>query len=142
MKSFKDFICFQLGAATRKIQKYYNSRYAQFGITIAQSFILFSLLENEGMNAKSLAEQLDIDSSAITGLIDRMEKEGLVERRIDPSDRRAFCISLTEEGRKLAEAVLPVAEEFNDRLKSGLKKSEERALVNFLRRVENLEINM
>lgn len=136
MGSFVDFLCFKLGSAARKIQKYYNNRFAEFGITIAQSFILFALLENNGLNVKSLAELLDLDSSAITGLVDRLEKEKLVERRVDLRDRRAFRIHLTRKGKSLAEKVFPIAVEYNEKLKTGLEKDEEMALIKFFKRIE------
>jgi DNA-binding MarR family transcriptional regulator len=135
----QDFLCFKLGSAARSMQKYYNSRCAEFGITIAQSFILFSLLANDGLNPKTMAEQLEIDGSAITGLLDRLEKEGLVERRQDPADRRAFCVFLTKKGRRKAEDVLPAAMEVNKRLKASLGKGEEQAVSRFLDRVKDLD---
>ena len=139
MESFRDFICFKLGSATRKIQKYYNNRYGEYGITIAQSFILFSLLESDGLSIKNLAERLNIDSSAITGLVDRLEKESLVERRVDPKDRRSFSIFLTNKGKNLAETVLPIAVEFNEKLKTNLGEEQEESLKTFLCEIEKLE---
>lgn len=139
-KSFTEFLCFKIGSAARKIQKYYNARYAEHGITIAQSFILFSLLENNGLYIKNLAERLNLDSSAITGLVDRLEKENLVKREVDPEDRRAFRIFLTEKGKILAETVFPVAEEFNEKLMSDLKKNERDALDTLIAKIERLEI--
>ena len=138
MESFRDLICFKLGSATRRIQKYYNNRYGEYGITIAQSFILFSLLESDGLNIKNLAERLNIDSSAITGLVDRLEKESLVERRVDPKDRRSFSIFLTNKGGNLAETVLPIAVEFNEKLKINLGEEQEEFLKTFLCEIEKL----
>ncbi|MBE9547168.1 MAG: MarR family transcriptional regulator [Proteobacteria bacterium] len=139
MESFRDLICFKLGSATRRIQKYYNNRYGEYGITIAQSFILFSLLESDGLSIKNLAERLNIDSSAITGLVDRLEKESLVERRVDPKDRRSFSIFLTNKGKNLAETVLPIAVEFNEKLKTNLGEEQEESLKTFLCEIEKLE---
>lgn len=139
MEPFTEFLCFKLGSASRKMQKYYNSRLAEHGITIAQSFIILSLLEKDEQNVKDLAERLAIDSSAITGLVDRLEKEGLVERRVDPTDRRAFQIVLTTKGMELAEALRPVAVEFNENLKNDLSKGELAALSKFFRMMEEID---
>lgn len=134
-----DYICFQVGAAARKIQRYYNNRLAEHGITIGQSFILLSLLDRDGQNVKELAEHLGIDSSAITGLVDRLEKENLVARGADERDRRALRIHLTDKGTKLIESLLPVANEFNDNLEEGLTKSERSALKKFFRMIDEIE---
>jgi len=139
MDNLQNFLCFKLGSAARSMQKYYNSRCAEYGITIAQSFILFSLLSSDGLNPKTMAEQLEIDGSAITGLVDRLEKEGLVERRPDPRDRRAFCVFLTRKGRNKAEDALPAAMEVNKRLKASLGRGDEQAVTRFLDKVKDLD---
>jgi len=118
MEQFTDFWCFRLGAIVRRIGREYNSRYQEHGITLGQSFILFDLLEYEGKSVKEIAGNIQVDSPAVTGFIDRMSREGLVERREAPEDRRSFQIFLTDKGRLLAEKVLPIAEEYNRKVKT------------------------
>jgi DNA-binding MarR family transcriptional regulator len=134
-----DFLCFKIGLAARKIQKYNNNKFAEYGITVAQSFILFSLLESDGLNVKNLAEWLCIDSSAITALVDRLEKEHLIERRVDPEDRRALRIFLTDRGREIANAVYPIAIDFNEKLKENLAQEEKDIIGNFLNKIKDAE---
>jgi DNA-binding MarR family transcriptional regulator len=136
---FTDYICFKVGSAARKIQRYYNSKLAEHGITIGQSFILLSLRERDGQNVKELAGKLAIDSSAITGLVDRLEKADLVERRADERDRRALRIHLTEKGAKLVSSMVTLGNQFNDGLKEGLNKSELAALEKFFQMVDAIE---
>jgi MarR family transcriptional regulator, organic hydroperoxide resistance regulator len=140
MDKFTELLCFRLGSAARKLQKYYNGRLAEYGITIAQSFIILSLMEKDDRNVKELAESLGIDSSAITGLVDRLEKESLVERRVDTSDRRAFRIHLTARGRGLGDSMLPAAIEFNESLEAGLTRTELASLYKFFGMLEDLEL--
>lgn len=139
-EEFTEYICFKVGAAARKIQRYYNSRLSEHGITIGQSFILLSLNERDGQNVKELAEKLAIDSSAITGLVDRLEKEDLVERRADERDRRALRIHLTEKSAKLVSVMETQADQFNDGMKEGLSKSDLAALTKFFRLVDEIEV--
>ncbi|MHB1126317.1 MAG: MarR family winged helix-turn-helix transcriptional regulator [Bacillota bacterium] len=136
MVSFTDFLCFKLGATARRIQRYYNGRYQEHGITIAQSFILFALLERDGLNVKQIAERVILDSSAITGILDRMENENLVERRKDPEDRRALNVYLTNKGKLLAEEVYPIAMEFNSKIRASLSEEESDALTNCLASID------
>jgi MarR family transcriptional regulator, organic hydroperoxide resistance regulator len=136
---FTDYLCYKIGAAGRKIQRYYNNRLAEHGITIGQSFILLSLREKDGQNVKELAENLAIDSSAITGLVDRLEKAGLVERRADERDRRALRIHLTKKGTKLVNKMVTLGNQFNEGLKEGLSKSELSALEKFFLIIDKLE---
>lgn len=136
MEDFTSFICFQAGAASRKIQNYYNGVLKQYGITLGQSFILFALLQREGLNISSLADKLMLDNSALTGLVDRMEKEGLVQRRVDPEDRRVYLIYLTEKGRQIASVVYPIASEFNRRLVDALNRDQQEAFKIILENVD------
>lgn len=138
MPEFQDFICFQMGFAARTLQKYYNAKYAEYGITLPQSFILFALYEQDGLGVKALAEKLFIDNSAITGLIDRMEKEDLLERKTDPTDRRAFQIILTTKGRRLAEDIFPITEHINNKMKSALDKKEWDAFMSAVTKIDKL----
>ena len=98
METYNNLLCFRLGVLTRRINRYYNNQYARYGITIGQSFILFDLLINECSCLKDIAARVQLDSPAVTGFIDRLVKEDLVERQEDPCDRRSLCISLTEKG--------------------------------------------
>ncbi|MDD3853425.1 MAG: MarR family transcriptional regulator, partial [Syntrophomonadaceae bacterium] len=56
------------------------------------------------------------DSSSMTVLVDKLEKDELVERQLDPQDRRAIRVLITKRGREVAEKVTAIANEFNARL--------------------------
>lgn len=136
MEDFSTFLCFEVGVAARKLHKYYNNRFSQYGITVTQSFILFALMTQDGQNVKNLAERLSLESPAVTGLVDRLEKEKMVERRSDPEDRRALQVFLTEKGRDLAEKLITAAIDFNDTLKARLNADQVRALKDLLVSIE------
>ncbi|MGI6412352.1 MAG: MarR family winged helix-turn-helix transcriptional regulator [Syntrophomonadaceae bacterium] len=133
-----DRLCFKLGLAARKLQKYYNHQYSALGITAAQSLVLFSLLRKDGQNFKDIAEEVKLDSSAITGLVDRLEKIELVRRGVDPNDRRAICIYLTNQGRDIAERAIKIADKTNQKLRSRGNKEQQAFLENFLDNIGEL----
>jgi DNA-binding MarR family transcriptional regulator len=84
----------------REIQSRLRER---FGISLAR-FDYLAQLDRAGQNEltmSDLGQKLMVSGGNITGLTDRLEKEGLVERRSDPGDRRVQRIALTERGRKL-----------------------------------------
>ena len=113
---FTDLTCFRLGAITRRISRYYNSRFAELGITLGQSFVLYSLLERDGSSIKDIAIAVQLDSPAVTGLVDRLVKEDLVIRSEDPDDRRSIQVFLTDRGRQVANESLAITREFNQYL--------------------------
>lgn len=113
MDNYLDFLCFRISAVSRKIARSYNKVCAEHGITPPQSFILFELLAHDGSSIKDIANKVHSDSSAVTGLVDRLLKEDLVNRIEDPSDRRYMQIFLTDRGRQVAVDVLPRSAAFN-----------------------------
>lgn len=74
---------------------------AGFGTTLAR-FDLMAQLERhpEGLRMQDLSRQMMVTGGNVTGLTDRLVQEGLIERRVDPSDRRAFNVCLTAAGRQ------------------------------------------
>jgi DNA-binding MarR family transcriptional regulator len=136
MKDISSFLCFRLGALSRKIYRHYNTLFSKYGITVTQSFILFDLLFHESSNVKDIASRVQLDSPAITGLVDRLAKENLVERKEDPSDRRGLLIALTTKGRKLAEELEPIAKEFNKNMQGVLIPEDAGAFERSLDRLE------
>ncbi|MBI3988589.1 MAG: MarR family transcriptional regulator [candidate division NC10 bacterium] len=138
--NFQEHTCFWMDVATRRITRYYNRRLAEFGITYNHYFILTILWEKEGVNVKDLCRHLFLDSSSLTGHLDRMERAGLVVRNADPKDRRAIRVYLTEKGKELQEKLAPIGRELKGLIQKGVPKEALRAfqegLVHIHRRIE------
>lgn len=73
-------------------------------------FNVLNLLRNNdsGLTQTELSQELLTHRSNVTGLVDRLEERGLVQRRNVPGDRRAYQVTITEAGRKLLQEILPV----------------------------------
>ena len=71
---------------------------AEFGLTPPQLFALRVLDPDHPLPMRELAAQLHCDSSNVTGLVDRLTAQGLVERREAPGDRRVRMLAVTERG--------------------------------------------
>lgn len=97
-------LIFLLNAGHRRVQRWLEVRMAaKGGLTAAQSGVLFYLGEHDGALIGEAADALDLAPSAMTGLVDRMTKAELVERRTDPKDGRAMRLHLTDKGRAARE---------------------------------------
>ena len=94
------------------------------GITTAQSGALFYLKNNDGCLPSQMGQGLKLDKSAITGLVDRLEKKAMLERRNDPEDRRAIRLYLTKAGRDATAKALPVVKQQNRAIKKGFSPEE------------------
>ncbi|MCP4574129.1 MAG: MarR family transcriptional regulator [bacterium] len=87
------------------------------------------------LSQKDLSARLLVDKSNITGLIDRLEKAGLIARNAVPGDRRRYHITLTAEGRRRIDQVDPVYHEMVEQVMSGLDEREYRQLIRLTRKV-------
>jgi DNA-binding MarR family transcriptional regulator len=72
--------------------------WSEDGLTIPQMRLLWALRDQDGLPVGTLAEQLGVNPSTITGHVDRLVKQELVRREEDPIDRRIVRNYLTEEG--------------------------------------------
>ena len=135
MARLDEHLCFLMDVATRRMTKFYNRRLRKFGITYNHLFILTCLWEQEGVNVKALSKQLLLDSSSLTGHLDRMERVGLVVRKDDPDDRRAVRVFLTEKGRRLKKQLEPIGKELKETLQKGEPEESVAAFTAALRHV-------
>ena len=94
-------VCFLLSRAAQAAQRHLRALLEPYGITPAQYLILECLWIKDGMAPKSLGDLLKFDSATLTGLIDRLDRAGLVQREPDPQDRRAIRVRITEKAKKL-----------------------------------------
>lgn len=77
------------------------------GITPVQFAALSAAHRQPGLDQRSLAASIGFDTSTIGGVIDRLERRGLIERRASPNDRRVRLLQVTDAGQALLTAVMP-----------------------------------
>ncbi|MER8010968.1 MULTISPECIES: MarR family transcriptional regulator [unclassified Streptomyces] len=90
-----------IGDVVARYHADFDEAAAQHALTGAQARLL-SLLSLEPLPMRKLARKLKCEPSNVTGIVDRLESRGLVERRPDPADRRVKLAAPTEEGRRVA----------------------------------------
>ncbi len=94
-------INFILTKAQLSVHHLFKAELLPFGVTPGQYGVLKCLWDENGQTVKQIAERLYLDSSTVTGILDRMESRGLIEKKADPKDRRALQVLLTQKGREL-----------------------------------------
>ncbi|MGX4692409.1 MarR family winged helix-turn-helix transcriptional regulator [Streptomyces sp. JNUCC 63] len=90
-----------IGDVVARFYEDYEDAAGEHALTGAQARLL-SLLSLEPLPMRKLAQKLKCEPSNVTGIVDRLEARGLVERRSDPADRRVKLAAATEEGRRVA----------------------------------------
>ena len=108
-----------------RMQSAISERLRMIGVSIPQCDVLTTLSEQEGVNQQELAKRLYVTKGNISGLLDRLEAAGFVERRLLASDRRQYSIHLTDAGRTMADKAIAVQHKW---LASTLGRLEEREL--------------
>lgn len=91
----------------QQVQKSEIAHLAEHNLTLPQFDVLVQLWKEEGITQQVLADRLFVTKGNVCGLMERMHEQGLVERREDPDDGRAYMLHLTPKGRGLIETVLP-----------------------------------
>jgi DNA-binding MarR family transcriptional regulator len=97
-------------------------------MTMARFDLLASLHRHDGQTLAGLSRALLVTAGNVTGLVDRAERDGVVERRPDPDDRRASRVWLTDRGRTLIKSVLPIHDGTVHELIAGLPREDRREL--------------
>ncbi len=89
-----------LGFLVNDVGRLYRRRFDEatrsFGITGPQMRAILAIIRTPGINQGTLAERLDVEPITTCRMVDRLEQAGLIERRRDPTDRRAWQLHLTE----------------------------------------------
>ena len=106
-------LCFKLGRVVRRVQHYYEQRLHPFGLTPSQFFVLDALWSKDSVSIGELGEQVALDTSTLTGILDRLERNELVERHQNPADRRSVLVTLTDHARELEPQVMPLVKELD-----------------------------
>ncbi len=110
------------------------------GLTVAQYNVLNVLAESAapaGLSQRELGDELVVDRSNVTGLLDRMTRAGWVRRDDDPGDRRIYRVRLTPEGRQLWEKTSPRYEAVVAQVTRGLTERQARDALAVLSRLKS-----
>ncbi len=112
MDRIEDCVSFLVGKAAQQVTRRARDLLAPFDVTPVQYAVLKTLCGTGGLSGAEIGARLVLDSASITGVIDRLEAGGLVERHPDPKDRRVHQIMATPR----AAAVMPALDGAMDRL--------------------------
>jgi len=133
---FNDCICFQLGKTVRQITKAYRKELNSYNLTHGQFFMIIAVMDEEGLLPSELADKTAQDRATTTGLLDRLEKDGWIERKPDSKDRRSLRVYLTSYGRHHKESILKLFEETNHKFLNRFTQDEWVQMQNLLNRLE------
>ena len=130
-------IGFLLNDTARLYRRAFNARTRDSGVTALQWRLITYLRRHEGIRQGPLAELIEVEPITLSRMIDRLAEAGLVERRADPADRRAWRLHLTPRSGELLHGVRQIAEALTDEAIDGLSEAEHNQLVALVERVRS-----
>ena len=131
----QDCVFFQLAKASRAGAGFWAKKVEHLGVTASQAMVINVLGEEDCVPSHILCRKLQITSATMTGILDRLEKMDLIERKPHPDDRRAILVCLTSQGRTHAIEINTIMITANDAFLSELEPGESKKFKSFLKQV-------
>lgn len=118
-------LCFQTLSLAAAIDRDCAAKLAPHGLSEGRFVMLFLLdAATDGLAPNTLAEQAGVTRATVTGLLDGLEREEMIERHAVEGDRRALCIRLTRKGKRVAKTVFEQHSRWIASLYGNLSKAE------------------
>lgn len=120
---------------SRLLRRLFDDRVRSLGLTAVQARLLLALDRHPDCNQGFYADRLEVEPITLTRIVDRMETAGWIERRADPTDRRARILHLTDKARDTVARVEGIVERLVADMLVGLSRDEQRQLGELLDRI-------
>ncbi len=114
---------------TRALQQ----RVIALGFSAGQFPILLELWSEDGLTQRQLLARIDVEQATMANTLARMERDGLIERRVHPSDKRAQLVHLTEKAREVERQAIAAAVAAEEALLGGFRRFERELLLEYIR---------
>ncbi|GAK70661.1 putative MarR family transcriptional regulator [Agrobacterium rubi TR3 = NBRC 13261] len=118
----------------KSFSKALNKRAAALGFSPGQFPVLLELWNEDGLTQRQLLDRVDVEQATLANTLARMERDGLIERKPHPRDRRAQIIELTDKGRELERQAIAASRDTDDAMLAGLLKFERHLLLEYMGR--------
>lgn len=122
---------------SRRWVRYFETLADQIGMTLTQAKVLVFLTRHEGATQVGLADLCDTDPMTLVRVLDRMEREGLLERRVDPNDRRVYRVFLRPAANPIITEINAIGDKARGEALAGLSNDERMQLVSMLERIQS-----
>jgi MarR family transcriptional regulator, transcriptional regulator for hemolysin len=126
-------IAYLIHEVARLLKRRFEDEARSHGITLPQWRVLGEISHNSGISQVALANLIDTDPMTLSGILDRLEKRGLIERYADPNDSRAKLARMTRAGRHLVDTVRDVGREVYENALEGLSPGDREKISEGLR---------
>lgn len=130
-----DPLGFLIADVSRLMRREFDVRVRGIGVTRPQWRVLTLLARHGGVNQGRVADLLEVEPITLSRMVDRLQEAGLVERRADPRDRRAWQLFLTDKATPILSQIRERADELMEELLEGVSEAEQAVLGDALSRI-------
>ncbi|MEO1068350.1 MAG: MarR family transcriptional regulator [Cyanobacteria bacterium J06638_6] len=128
--------CLAFLRTSADVQTALEAHFARYGLSMGKFTLLMQLAQSQGLTPSDCAERSGVTRATITGLLDGLERDGLVERRPFRDDRRRLNLHLTQAGYELLDRMLPDHFCRTTRLMANLTAGEQETLIDLLKKLQ------
>jgi MarR family transcriptional regulator, transcriptional regulator for hemolysin len=125
----------ELSAFNRKLRAFFDAAVREEGLTLTRARTLFAISRRGPLTQKELAEELEIETPTLVRVLDGMEKQGLVQRTEDSTDRRAKRIAMTSAGETAFKAVHVLATGLREQIAADISEADIDLALSVVRRL-------
>ena len=108
---------------------------SEVGVTPVQFALLFAASREAGLDQRTLAGRIGLDTSTIGAVVDRLESRELIVRKVSPDDKRVRLLSVTPAGKKLLDAVMPAMLRAQERMLAPLPPADRVKFMAMVKRI-------
>ncbi|WP_313614035.1 MarR family winged helix-turn-helix transcriptional regulator [Agrobacterium sp.] len=111
-----------------------HKKASALGFSPGQFPVLLELWNEDGITQRQLLDRLDIEQATLANTLVRMQRDGLIDRKPHPTDKRAQIIELTTHGRSLETQAIAAAQDADELAFSGFRRFERELLLEYVQR--------
>lgn len=113
----RETVDFHIKSAWHNISKIYNEQGAPYGATAATGFVLLNINAKEGSPVTSIGPALGMEPGSLSRILKKLEKDGLIQRIQDDTDKRLVRVFLTDKGRLFRDVARETVKKFNQKVR-------------------------
>jgi DNA-binding MarR family transcriptional regulator len=121
-----------IGRLSRAAHSYFQYRFGELGLGHAQGITLHFICRHDGIDQLELLNDVRLDKSSLTSQLKKLEENGYIERKIDPNDRRAKRIVITNKTRIIQDELHDIFISWSKILLDGLDENERETVFRLL----------
>lgn len=125
-----------LAAFNRKLRAVFDKIVRERNMTLPRARVFFTLNKKDGINQRELAERLELETPTLVRILDAMEGQGFVQRRVAGSDRRAKEIYITETGKVVASEIDDIAVKVRAQVIAGIPENDLKTTLEVIRAMQ------